>query len=674
MPKKKSVNLAPGGEDAAARSPGSNSGDEKPAAEQLKSKKTTKKRARTAWSIAPTRQRYDYVNDFDSLAKSRTAKVCAYRWESILIARDNRKSATMLQSEHTDNEQGNFSNRKDGLESIFDCSDLIIPSTTDLLEREVEKAIEKWKALDSRVIHETDFYSSGNNDNDVGGGKSEVAINIGPVAVKNGDRISVGGRPIKETLLPPNFDYQCRKKAPINNKDEEFDEDNNNNNNVLGNHDWSKKGRKRVISLSDPSQTLDYESELWKVFKSMPTVQEVEQRYALGGGGGGGDVEVKATKTTNDGTGSNDISFPPGCQHTLTVRNTLEKLRRKYTRIDAHSLGRLRVRDRHSSLYDYNNSGVGNDTTMMSQTSFALQTTLRFEVLKPNVEDLRRGSGPDGSRLELELHGSHHTLLDLHHTLVEHASISSNSVGIGDHIPAGVFLIENVLYTRGEVGEAAANSILSWLDEHKSKLTIEEKKKEVAPSTATAADTSTGINSSRKKLKMVSMSGIKLEDLPLRLGVRYAHINLQSSEMNDMNDKSWDEDNVSALFVTDIKSRIVRRSPLSENGESVEANQVNARVPIVIHDIWTSSQQSQIHNMCAACNYLPATVATMNDVMTDSSLNIPDNSIETARQGTPLCASCFRELHYQRSVESGEMLQLRPNRSQLKVFPVNSTR
>ena len=582
----------------------------KRAADTLKPPPPAAKRKYTRKPVINTKQ-YDYANDIDSLAKARSAKVCANRWSSILMVRDNRKKAFTM---------------NDDVDGLFDCSDLIIPPTAELLEREAQTAIEAWKALDSRVI-KTDFDDNDDYNSGDGGGKSDGGR-------ADGSHKSVGGRPIKERMLPPNFDYQCRNKPPNDEK-----EDNNN----IDMDDGNSKKLKRVISLLDPTQTLDYESELWKVFKSMPTVKEVEQQYALGSSDEG------ATD------GDLDTTFPPvphGCQNTLTITNTLEKLRRKYTRIDAHSLGRLRVRDRHSSLYNYSGENF------MSNNSSLLQTTLRFEILKPNVEDLRRGSGPDGNRFEVELHGSQHTLLDLHHTLVEHASISSD--GGGADIAAGVFLIENVLYTHGDIGKAAADSILEWIDEFNSKQN--EKKDEVMQSNTAPDVAHDGIVQS--KLKMVPMDEIKLEDLTLRLGVRYNHINLQSSATES--NISWDQSCISALFITGIQSHPIPCSSSAENGEQNDGQPNNNRVPIIIHDIWTSSQQSQTHYMCAACNYLPATVATVNDVMTDASLTFPsaDNSM-----GTPLCASCFRELHYQ-SDGSGNLLQLLPNRSQLQVFPV----
>ena len=539
-----------------------------------------------------------------------------------------------------DTENGN-------VESIFDCSDLIIPPTTELIEQEVGKAIEKWKALDSRVI-ETEYY----NDND-GSGVKDDAASSNNSDLADGDQKSTAGRPKKE-LLPPNFDYQCLLPPPDNNED---DEGNNTSAERKG------KCQKRVISLMDPTKTLPYESELYKVFKSLPTMQEIERRYALG------DCDDDNAAKAGD-SGTNDISDPPslsnnfGCQHTIAVRNTLEKLRRRYTRIDAHSLGRMRVRDRHSSLYNYSARDVGSGSTVTS----LLQTTLRFEVFKPQVEDLRRGSGPDGNRLEVELHGSQRTLLDLHRTLIE----QSPAYKVSNDIPAGVFLIENVLYTHGDAGEAAADSIISqWLDKCNSEPKVEDNK-EAVPSSAAAEAVGDDSNPSQRKPQVVPMVGIKLEDISIRLGVRYSHINLQSPKACD-NILS----NASALYVTDIQSHPVHSSSSSGNDKQDQKDDTT-RIPIVIHDIWTSSQQSQTtHDMCTACNYLPATVATVNDLLTDGSLTFPsvDNSIETVNQGTPLCALCFRELHYQRDDESsGDLLLLRPNRSELKVFPVDRSR
>ncbi len=171
------------------------------------------------------------------------------------------------------------------------------------------------------------------------------------------------------------------------------------------------------------------------------------------------------------------------------------------------------------------------------------------------------------------------------------------------------------------------------------------------------------------KLTMMQMNEMKLEDLTLRLGVRYTHINLKSSGMG--NNISWDQISSSSLYVTSIETHTNSCSSPSDIGQQNDEQSINNRVPIIIHDIWTSSQHSQTHNMCAACNYLPATVATVNDVMTDASVAFPsvDNSM-----GTPLCASCFRELHYQRREgdDSGNLLQLRPDRSELKVYPLST--
>lgn len=592
------------------------------AADETKRPPAATKRKYTKKQSIDTKQ-YDYLNDIDSLGKIRSAKVCANRWCSILMARDNRKRAIT----NNNNKDANETN----VDVMFDCSDLIIPPTAELLEREAQTAIEKWKALDSRVI-KTDF-------DDIDGKSDGGSV--------DGSHKSVGGRPIKEPMLPPNFDYQCRQNKPPS--DEQDDNNNNSDMDVVGNGN-SKKSRKRVISLLDPTQTLDYESELWKVFKSMPTVKEVEQQYALG----------SSDEVPTDGDHHDNTTPPPppvnhGCQHTLTIKNTLEKLRRKYTRIDAHSLGRLRIRDRHSSLYNY--SGEEQDVVNMSNNnSSVLQTTVRFEILKPNVEDLRRGSGPDGNRLEVELHGSQRTLLDLHHTLIELASVHVD--GGGADIPAGVFVIEDVLYTHGDIGKAAADSIS---EEFNSKQC--EKKDEVVQSTTAPDDAHD--EKVQSKLKMLPMDEIKLQDLTLRLGVRYTHINLQSSTMES--NISWDQSCISALFITGIQCHPTPCSLSAENGEKNNEQSNNNRVPIIIHDIWTSSQQSHTHYMCAACNYLPATVAVVNDMLTDASLTFPSSVVNS--MGTPLCASCFRELHYQ-SDDSGNMLQLRPNRSELKVFPI----
>ena len=569
-------------------------------------KPPTAKRKYVRKAVIDTRQ-YDYLGDGDSLAKVRSAKTCANRWSAILMARDNRKKAIMAKDSNNETSLG--------VNAMFDCSDLIIPPTAELLEIEAKKAMEKWNALDSRVIN------ADVEDDDVGD-KSDAASADG--STKLGRK-----RVIKEAMLPPNFDYQCRNKQPNYNEGED---------------NSSKKCGKRVISLLDPTQTLDYESELWKVFKSMPTVREVEQKHALG---------------SSDETVATNVDMNNGCQHTLTITRTLENLRRKYTRIDAHALGRLRVRDRHSSLYDYSGGAT------VTNNSESLQTTLRFEILKPNVEDLRRGSGPDVNRMEVELHGSHHTLLDLHHTLVEHASTHNFCRNSDSCISPGVFLIENVLYTHGDDGESAADTIIKRLNvSHSSQSGKKKETKSLSNDNSDDDD----IDKVQSIPKVMPMDQVKLEVLNLRLGIKYSHINLQSQSMEE--NVFWDKSNVSSIFVTSIQShpRPCSSSSADENDQNGESS-ISNRVPVIIHDIWSSSQQSLTHNLCAACEYLPATVATSNDMLTDASLAIGD------AMGTPLCASCFRELHYQKSEElGGDILQLRPYRSHLKVFPVDSSR
>jgi hypothetical protein len=386
-----------------------------------------------------------------------------------------------------------------------------------------------------------------------------------------------------------------------------------------------------VISLLDPTQTLDYENELWHVFNSMPTVTDVERRYGI----------------LEDNEQDNDHSH--GLQHTLQVKKELKALK-SHTRMDAHSLGRLRVRDRHSIPP----SLTYHDRTSRQQghTSF-LDTTIRFEVLRYS-DNLKRGSGRDCNRLEVELSGPNHTLLDLHRVIFECAYAAEDQCderGDGS-VLAGVFFIENQFYTYGVSGDAAGDAILHWLDGHQStddNATATGCNEEVMLATSPQRRKHLCISSYNHRK---SMSEIYLDDLPLRLGIRYVHIFFDRSCIHS---NKIGLRNESTLFATDIQTHKCSASKGPSNDIPNHSSFIS-HAPI-IHDKWTTSKPT---TLCSACNCSVATVVTMSDELTC-----------TSSEGTPLCAVCFRDLHYQATNSDCE---LRPGSAHqsFKVLSIDS--
>jgi len=586
----------------------------------------------------------------DDVTKVKTAKKCAQRWKDLFMLRDNRKtlidSPSAAESDHNDRD-------------VFDCSDLIVPPAHDLVNYEVERGIKRWKDLASRVVIEEEGPNTfvGNTEGDSADGEEGVPLRNRELLLD----AAVRGDKRKQRLMPHNFDYACRRNptdGPINENDGD-----------------GPRHRPQVISLLDPTQTLSYEKELWRVFKSVKTTDELERLHALGSG-------AAIDGDDNEGIGHH------GCQHTLGVKNDLKEWFSKYSRLDAHSLGRLRNRDRHSnpiggctlpcastSPLDGNHMELGCSNGRECQSPGTLHTTIRFEILR-HSQNLKRGSGTDGNRMEVELHGSQHTLLDLHRLLVECSLNTASHLEGSDHnnnVRAGVFFIENTFYTCGEVGYNVGRTIVRWLDrkDDGSEMMSETEERPSPPdeSITTPRRQFLGLSSSEN---LMPMSQMKLEDIPLRLGVRYFHtfvpppvpLHLRPNNLCSIA-------NESAVFVTGIHTRH-NTSMNNFRNEGIQSS--NARVPIIIHDTWAPPQR----HTCLACDYSPASVVAVNDPLTDSappSLDPESNQVHL--QGVPMCSSCYQALHYQPSNrrEEGEngsesLLELRQDHQPSLVFNI----
>ena len=614
-------------------------------------------------------------NDDDSITKVKTAKQCAHQWKSLFMIRDNRKK-NIISTTTYNASQSNY-NKQD---TIFDCSDLIIPPSYELVNREVQQGIKRWKDLAGRTILEE-------NGSAIGGGNGIGSTDI--LLSEDGDKkdnvsslrdselildAATGGDKRKQRILPYNFDYTCKKKrrssSATNNDnvmiadDVEKDKDNISSSSA-DNKRQHHHHQPKVISLVNPTQTLSYESELWNVFNSVRTSDELEKVYALGSGPKQSSDAADAKDDDDDD--SNLVSH--GLQHTFALKHNLKGWLAKYTRLDAHSLGRLRIRDCHAypnsnscggvSSNSIIDSGTDQSNDINSAATKALQTTVRFEILR-HAQNLKRTSGPDGNRMEVELTG---TLLDLHRLIVECSLNASSfikedtkdSTNNNNDIHAGVFFIENRFYTCGDVGDKVGKAIMQWINGKEGSKPLPEK---VAQSRQKMFGSSTS--------KLTPMSEKKLEDLPLRLGVRYYHMFVPPPSSLNVRPPSnlISLANESAVFVTGIHTH---------NGHDTTTTPIKA--PIIIHDTWASEKRYT----CLACNLSFATVVTVNDPLTDAPPPVLDTKTKTVHlQGTPLCSSCYRALHYKPTSQGGgedsntqpPLLELRTNHQPSLVFPI----
>ena len=169
----------------------------------------------------------------------------------------------------------------------------------------------------------------------------------------------------------------------------------------------------------------------------------------------------------------------------------------------------------------------------------------------------------------LEFLGSQ-TLLDVHETIVELTQDplwqrGVNSTGNSDETVSsgGFFFIESIFYTTGTVDYTTP--IQTWLGNGTKKQRTERL-------------AHMGLAKSDSTLPIKTMSGTRLEDLELRLAMRYVHVHHGVIECS--------------FYITDRK---------------LEAP-THTHYPI-IHDVWTSSFFTPD---CEACKHRVGTVATSN--------------------------------------------------------------
>ena len=553
------------------------------------------------WEILLNRQinHFPYSNYFE---KKKSNKQTYERFKSQKRQRTNGDEGT-ISSPTTSNE-----NKSDP----FDCSDIIIPSTHALIDDFLVDKIEQWKNLDSRKIVQNKKENE-EESNDELKKQSETKSNEPENNEKDNDSLLrhipklpiyrrygfLDEEHVNHLRLPQNFDYSSRRGLPDINKD--------------------KNNRKKVVSLVNPMEQLDYETELWKIFDSVPTLDYFEN--------------IINPDTTNNENNSNNETNSTTQFQIEAIGKDIDQALREYTRVDAHALSRLRMRDRYHLPTNDTTPSLSAEKYNKSQEKLQCVTVIRIECHKRH---LRRGSGICSNRLEMEFLGTH-TLLDLHNAIVQQSSDPFSS-----EFNSGVFLIENSFYITGD--ENYALPIIQWLNDKK-KIDIvhnnlnqsSRKRKSKLSSTSSKKSTIKVNNDSLFSLArrdflgiqaneyytIQKMKSIQLQDLPIRLGVRYFH--------------GFHGDMESSIFFTDVRS-------IPYQNSDKKRLFFTHTFPSIL-DSWSSPIPCS-SQVCDACIHSAAVVVCFDDELAcggDVGGRERHVSVSTS---TKLCLECYYKLHY----------------------------
>jgi hypothetical protein len=516
-------------------------------------------------------------------------KESARRWK-ILLERTRRSRTTDTTSSiatHTDQQ------KHPPEEDPFDCTSLAVPPTFDLVKDVATDFVQQWRDLDERKVvadgvvvdqhHPADdpLVVDGADNDEAQGPRKKPRVETAAEAAAS----SVLARPVwydRHVRLPENFDYASRQSEPP----------------------LAQPGDDRVISLTDPNQLLSYHEELWNLFRSIPTVAQLEEDV----------VAAAATATVPE----EESAHNSGCmQHTQKLLNEITDTLVVYPRLDGHALSRLRYNDRHDPvppLPPAMQSATTTTTAKATDDICNFTPTIRFECWRRQP---RRGTTPDPHRMVLEFAGSQ-TLLDFHWAIVELSEdflwSSSNHTTNTDtaattdstdttttgaattprnaHDSSGFFFLEGVFYTTGSVDYTSP--ILTWLQSG-------SRKEQDQRAAHLGLPRVTVTSSSDVPVVMHAMADTRLEDLSLRLGIRYLYCCHGDVECS--------------ILCTD--RRLVPKSSTT-------------RYPIV-HDIW---MPSYLIPECEACRHRVAVIAT---------------STECQQTGghVALCEDCSRQLQLQ---------------------------
>lgn len=268
-------------------------------------------------------------------------------------------------------------------EDPFDCSDAIIPPSTQLITNVLQEHLKEWEELDSRTIIPLASIMEEVEENDNGQkrhhnarpniNESNIISNtndpdtqenndndINPEMVEGGDYAGVNwGWHANRIRLPDFFDYTNRRGPP---------QTMNMNNTMKG-----QKRRRQVVSLDDPTKLLDYEHELWNLFNNVPLAESIENEY-----------------NCNENSSC-------CCQETMKVSQEIQEGLKEYTRLDGHLLNRLRKRDRHHwpRVNIQRKKYLNNSRDRDSGLGEICGATIRIECWR---KQLKRGSGCDSNR------------------------------------------------------------------------------------------------------------------------------------------------------------------------------------------------------------------------------------------------------------------------------------
>ena len=307
-------------------------------------------------------------------------------------------------------------------------------------------------------------------------------------------------------------------------------------------------GGDRVIRLDDPTETGSYHQELWRLFKAVPTRSELENEALEG------------------------LSSPA----MVALRDKWRKLDEKNQLANNFQVSSLRSNDRHGA------PEIG-----FSPPSQKTKGTIIFEVWRGMIPHLTKNSSTTEDRLVLEFRGDQ-TLTDFHRAIVELSGDEFWERGVlkGDESEArkqrsGTFIIEEKIYTFGEVNYSIP--IMEWLKEDE-----------------TRAKKNLGVE--LPDLSAVPMNSIRLEEISMRLGIRYLHVHSGSVK--------------SQVFLIDRRHGYPRQPSIARN------------YPI-IHDMWTSGWSPP---ECESCRRHLATVVTSPECdLTDGSKTICRSCVNALR-------------------------------------------
>jgi hypothetical protein len=522
----------------------------------------------------------------------------------------------------------------DQQEDPFDCTGLAVPPTFDLVQDVASHFVQQWRDLDQRKVvqqhvntTEDPVQAAVNGEDNEDEDQEEDTSSQGR---RKKPRVETPlSRPSwyeKHVRLPEHFDYATRRTEPP-----VIDDDNNNSN---SNCDDGLLLDDRVISLTDPDQQTSYHEELWRLFQSIPTAQQLQLQL----------LEQEDTTDTDTTVITVAAAAAPGVnklQHMQKLQDEITDTLKIYPRLDGHALSRLRLNDRHDPVVPVHDMDAYNDTTDNNNTTTTLISTIRFEIWRRQP---RRGTTPDPHRMVLEFMGSQ-TLLDFHRAIVDltedflwsstdttptntntssagsaatvaAAAAAQNTEGACESVDghenavtndneddssSGFFFLEGAFYTTGSVDYTSP--VVTWLESGSRK----EQDQRAAYLGLFPSSTP----------EIHSMADTRLDELPLRLGIRYLYCCHGDVECS--------------VLCTD--RRLVPASRAKNHNTSTTTTTATTRYPIV-HDIW---MPSYLIPECEACQHCVAVIAT---------------STECTRTGghVALCEDCSRQLQLEKVV------------------------